>query len=174
MFPARRQENPLLANSVTRVAALATTAALAFSASLVSASAHDRSPVPAESVIASAASDEFEQSLTAEDGTKVNFKLDLEAQTLTVSNSHGGSEVVSVPDEVFEDLTSTADPGAISPQRVSVETCKNILSGAGYANGIVWTLATIAAAPTLAGSLVGAAAGVITSAMITEAGRLCK
>lgn len=164
-----------------RAATLVTTAVLALGASFASANAHVGTSVPTETTVASAASNEaasneYEQSLTAEDGTVVTFKLDMESQTLTVSNNRGDREVVSVPDEVIEDLTSDAatTPGTISVQGVSVETCKNILSSAGYANGIVWSLATIAAAPTFAGSLVGAGAGLITTAMITEAGRLCK
>ncbi|GAA4522629.1 hypothetical protein GCM10023160_11350 [Brachybacterium paraconglomeratum] len=163
-------------HSTMRAATLVTTAVLALGASFASANAHVGSSAPTETTVASTASNKYEQSLTAEDGTVVTFKLDVESQTLTVSNSRGDREVVSVPDEVIEDLTSNAatSPGTISVQRVSVETCKNILSAAGYANGIVWTLATIAAAPTVAGSLVGAGAGLITSAMLTEAGRLCK
>lgn len=159
-----------------RAVTLVTTAVLALGASFASANAHGETPAPTEATIESTASTENEQSLTAEDGTVVTFKLDVESQTLTVSNSRGDREVVSVSDEVIEDLTADAatTPGTISVQGVSVETCKNLLSAAGYANGIVWTLATIAAAPTVAGSLVGAGAGLITTAMITEAGRLCK
>ena len=165
----------------TRNAAKATTlvatAILAMTAGLTSAHADTSKAATANPIESTSATDPYQQSLTAEDGTVVTFTLDPAAQTLTVTNTRGDREVVTVPEDVMRDLTSdaaAATPGAISPQRVSVETCKNILSAAGYANGIVWTLATIAAAPTLAGSLVGAGARVITSAMITEAGRLCK
>lgn len=166
------------ARKATKATTLAATAILALSAGLTSAHAGDGNAAATTPIDSTSAAASYQQSLTAEDGTVVTFVLDPASQTLTISNTRGGDrEVVTVPEDVMEDLTSdaaTVAPGTISTQRVSVETCKNILSAAGYANGIVWTLATIAAAPTLAGSLVGAGAGVITSAMITEAGRLCK
>jgi len=165
------------ARKATKATTLAATAILALSAGLTSAHAGDGNAAATTPIDSTSAAASYQQSLTAEDGTVVTFVLDPASQTLTISNTRGDREVVTVPEDVMEDLTSdaaTVAPGTISTQRVSVETCKNILSAAGYANGIVWTLATIAAAPTLAGSLVGAGAGVITSAMITEAGRLCK
>ena len=93
--------------NVAKATTLVATAILAMTAGLTSAHADTGKAATANPIESTSATDSYQQSLTAEDGTVVTFTLDQ-------------------------------------------------------------------AAPTLAGSLVGAGAGVITSAMITEAGRLCK
>ncbi|GAA1488653.1 hypothetical protein GCM10009626_13990 [Brachybacterium sacelli] len=79
---------------------------------------------------------------------------------------------VALTDTALEEITGVASTGAINPM-VSKETCANLLSGAGYANAVVWGLAAAISSPTIAGAVIAASAGLITSAMITEAGRLC-
>lgn len=113
--------------------------------------------------------------VAAENGTLVTFTVDLTAKTLTI-NSQAGHEVVPIDDATVSQIRASAadSAGHVRAQKVSKQTCVNLLKGAGYANAVVWGLAAAVSSPTVAGAIVAASAGLITTAMIQEAGALCK
>lgn len=153
---------------------LVTIAVFAASFSTIGASAIAIAPNPAEeiSTVGGTSADQT-ATATTDDGITVTVTVDTDEKRLILQPEGQAATTVPLSDTALSQFTDDAQPGVISPMKVSKQRCENLLKVAGYSNAVVWMLAAAISSPTVAGSIIAGSAGLVTTAMITEASALC-
>jgi hypothetical protein len=153
---------------------LATFVIAAASFSTIGATATAAGPAAPKGVSSTAeVSNDLTASALTDDGVKVEVTVDTDNQELIIKPEGQSATAVPLSKSEISQFRASAQPGAISPMKVSKETCANLLKVAGYSNAVVWMLAAAISSPTVAGSIIAGSAGLVTTAMITEASALC-